>query len=44
MAIRDSLRIPVKLIGIGEGIDDLRDFDPKEFADAIFHTQDTEAR
>ena len=44
LAIRDSLGIPVKLIGIGEGIDDLRDFDPKEFADAIFHTQDTEAR
>ena len=44
LAIRDSLGIPVKLIGIGEGIDDLRDFDPREFADAIFHNQDAEAR
>jgi fused signal recognition particle receptor len=44
LAIRGSLGIPVKLIGIGEGIDDLRDFEPNEFTDAIFHTQDTEAR
>ncbi len=36
LAIRDSLGIPVKLIGIGEGIEDLRDFDPNEFADAVF--------
>lgn len=36
LAIKDSLGVPVKLIGIGEGIEDLRDFDPREFADAIF--------
>ncbi|NLA08044.1 MAG: hypothetical protein GX872_10465, partial [Firmicutes bacterium] len=35
-----SLGIPVKLIGIGEGIEDLRDFNPREFADAIFHDPD----
>ena len=35
-AIKKELGIPVKLIGIGEGIDDLRDFDPKEFVDALF--------
>lgn len=40
LAIRDSLGIPVKLIGIGEGIEDLRDFNPREFADAIFHDPD----
>jgi len=34
--IMEKLRIPVKLIGIGEGIDDLRPFDAKEFVDAIF--------
>ena len=27
--------IPVKLIGVGEGLDDLRPFDPREFADAL---------
>lgn len=35
-AIKKGLGIPVKLIGIGEGIDDLRDFDPKEFVEALF--------
>jgi fused signal recognition particle receptor len=35
-AIRKGLGIPVKLIGVGEGIDDLRDFDPKEFVEALF--------
>ncbi len=34
--IMEKLRIPVKLIGIGEGIDDLREFDAKDFVDAIF--------
>ena len=31
-------KIPVKYIGIGEGIEDLLDFDPKTFVDAIFST------
>lgn len=35
-AIRKELGIPVRLIGIGEGVDDLRDFDPKEFVEALF--------
>lgn len=35
-AIRKILGIPVKLIGVGEKIDDLRDFDPKEFVEALF--------
>lgn len=35
-AIKKELGIPVRLIGIGEGIDDLRDFDPKEFVEALF--------
>jgi fused signal recognition particle receptor len=35
-AVKKELNIPVKLIGIGEGIDDLRDFDPKEFVNALF--------
>ena len=34
--IMEQLKIPVKLIGIGEGIEDLRPFDPKEFVEAIF--------
>lgn len=35
-AIRKELGIPIKLIGVGEGIDDLRDFDPKDFVEALF--------
>ncbi len=35
-AIKKGLGIPVKLIGVGEGIDDLRDFDPREFVEALF--------
>jgi fused signal recognition particle receptor len=36
ITIRDELHLPVKLIGIGEGIDDLRDFAPQDFVDALF--------
>ncbi|MCI0468754.1 MAG: signal recognition particle-docking protein FtsY, partial [Nitrospirae bacterium] len=35
-AINRELGIPIRLIGIGEGIDDLRDFDPDAFVKAIF--------
>jgi fused signal recognition particle receptor len=34
-AINKELGIPVKFIGIGEGIDDLKDFDPQEFVEAL---------
>ncbi len=35
-AIKKELGIPVRLIGIGEGIEDLRDFDPEAFVKALF--------
>lgn len=35
LAIEEELDIPIKLIGVGEGIDDLEPFDPKTFADAL---------
>ncbi len=31
-----ELKIPVRFIGIGEHVDDLRDFSPEEFVDALF--------
>ncbi len=34
-AIAKELAIPVKFVGIGEAIDDLRRFDPQEFVDAL---------
>ena len=36
LAIAHELGIPVKLIGTGEGIEDLRPFDPSDFARALF--------
>jgi fused signal recognition particle receptor len=35
LTIEDTLDIPIKLIGVGEGIDDLEPFDPKAYVDAI---------
>lgn len=36
VAIKNELSIPVKLIGVGEGVDDLRPFDPAVFVKALF--------
>ncbi|MBI4377732.1 MAG: signal recognition particle-docking protein FtsY [Nitrospinae bacterium] len=36
ISIIDELKIPVKLIGIGEEIDDLKEFEPEEFVEALF--------
>ncbi|WP_419848385.1 signal recognition particle-docking protein FtsY [Candidatus Poriferisocius sp.] len=36
MAVQDELGIPVKLVGLGEGIEDLVEFDADEFVDALF--------
>lgn len=36
LAIENELKIPVKYIGVGEQIDDLRPFDAKEFTEALF--------
>jgi fused signal recognition particle receptor len=35
-AIQSTLGIPVKLVGLGEGADDLVPFDADEFVDALF--------
>ena len=36
VAVQDDLGIPVKLVGVGEGLDDLVSFDPWDFVDALF--------
>jgi fused signal recognition particle receptor len=36
LAIQSTLGIPIKLVGLGETADDLVDFDPDEFVDALF--------
>jgi fused signal recognition particle receptor len=36
VAIKDEFHIPVKLVGVGEKLEDLEDFSPKNFVDALF--------
>lgn len=36
LAIKETLGIPVKFIGVGEKVDDLQPFDPVEFSKALF--------
>ncbi|MEN8177984.1 MAG: signal recognition particle-docking protein FtsY [Pseudomonadota bacterium] len=35
-AIAEKVKVPIRFIGIGESIEDLREFDAKEFVDALF--------
>jgi fused signal recognition particle receptor len=36
LSITDQLSIPVKMIGVGESIEDLQDFDAQDFVTALF--------
>ena len=36
ITIADEFDVPVKFIGVGEGMDDLKEFDAKEFAGGLF--------
>ena len=36
ITVTDEYDLPIKFIGVGEGIHDLKEFDPKEFAGGIF--------
>ena len=40
IGICDELRLPVRYIGIGERVEDLRDFDPAEFVTALYERED----
>lgn len=37
LSIKNDLKVPVKFIGVGEGIDDLQPFNPQAFADGLFN-------
>jgi fused signal recognition particle receptor len=39
VTISDEFDLPVKYIGLGEGMDDLKEFNAKEFAESIFEEQ-----
>lgn len=36
LAVKSEVDVPVKLIGVGETVEDLQDFDAKAFSDALF--------
>lgn len=36
LAVKSEVDVPVKLIGVGEKMEDLQDFDSKSFVDALF--------
>ncbi len=42
VGVVDQFRVPVKFVGIGEGIDDLKVFNKREFADSLFSKDDIE--
>lgn len=42
IAVKDVTGIPVKLVGVGEGIDDLQYFEPDAFAKALVGIEETE--
>lgn len=38
VAVSSEFALPVRFIGVGESVEDLREFDPQEFTDALFQT------
>jgi fused signal recognition particle receptor len=43
LGICDELKVPVRYIGIGEKVEDMREFDPDDFVDALYDRGDEEA-
>ena len=41
VAVAERLKIPVRFVGLGEALEDLREFDAREFVDALFATDET---
>ena len=44
VGLADRFGIPVRFVGVGEGIEDLRDFEASEFVDALFGDAEGSAR
>jgi fused signal recognition particle receptor len=40
IAVKNELDIPIKLIGVGEAAEDLQNFDPEEFIEALFSSEE----
>ena len=43
VAIAEELRLPIRLIGVGEGAEDLQDFNPEAFVAALFGKESIES-
>jgi fused signal recognition particle receptor len=43
LGISDQLQIPVRFIGIGERVEDLREFDAEEFVEALYERESSDA-
>jgi len=41
IAIAEQLKLPVRYVGLGEKVEDLRPFDPKEFVEALFEGEES---
>ncbi len=41
IAIAEQLKLPVRFVGVGEDVEDLRAFDPREFVEALFAEDDS---
>ncbi|HEY6419595.1 MAG TPA: signal recognition particle-docking protein FtsY [Candidatus Binataceae bacterium] len=44
IAIAERLKIPVRYVGLGEELEDLREFDSREFVDALFASDESDAQ
>jgi fused signal recognition particle receptor len=42
LGICEELKVPVRFVGVGEKVEDLRPFDPSEFVDALYAHGDDE--
>ena len=42
LGIVDEQQLPIRFIGIGERVEDLREFDPQSFVEALFERPDSE--
>jgi fused signal recognition particle receptor len=43
IAVRGEIGVPIRYVGVGEGVDDLRPFDPREFAEALLEGDDPQS-
>ena len=43
LGICDELQVPVRFVGVGEKVEDLREFDPHDFVDALYEHEETAA-